>query len=68
MPMTYEIRIEGHLGPDWADWFANLHILLDEDGSTRLVGHVIDQAALHAIIRQIRDLGLPLLSVVRLAT
>jgi hypothetical protein len=65
-PPTYEIRIRGHLGPRWADWFEGLTITLEENGDTLLTGPVVDQAALHGLLRRVRDLGLPLLSVTRL--
>ena len=59
----YEIRIKGHLGQQWTDWFEGMIITLEEDGNTLLVGPVIDQSALHGILKKMRDLGLPLLSV-----
>lgn len=62
-PGIYRIRIRGHLDPQWADWFAGLTITLEEDGTTLLSGPVIDQAALHGILKKVRDLGMPLLSV-----
>ncbi len=62
-PLLYQIRIGGHLGGQWADWFEGLTILLHEDGTTILEGPVLDQAALHGILKKVRDLGLPLLSV-----
>jgi hypothetical protein len=62
-PMVYQIRIEGYLGPEWSDWFEGLTITLDDDGDTLLTGPVIDQAALHGLLKKIRDLGMPLLSV-----
>jgi hypothetical protein len=62
-PGDYRIRIGGHLAPQWADWFAGLTITPEEDGSTLLSGPVIDQAALHGILKKVRDLGMPLLSV-----
>jgi hypothetical protein len=62
-PMVYQIRIEGHLGPEWADWFDGLTITLEEDGDTLITGPVIDQAALHGLLKKVRDLGMPLLSV-----
>ena len=46
-PMVYQIRIKGHLSPQWTDWFEGLTITLEEDGDTLLTGPVIDQAALH---------------------
>ena len=62
-PMIYQILIKGHLGRHWQDRFAELRITLEDDGTTRLTGPVVDQAALHGILRKIRDLGIPLLSV-----
>jgi hypothetical protein len=62
-PGIYQIRIGGHLSPQWADWFAGLTITLEEDGSTLLSGPLVDQAALHGILKKVRDLGMPLLSV-----
>jgi hypothetical protein len=64
-PACYEIRVAGHLSPQWADWFEGLTITLEEDGNTLLTGSVIDQAALHGLLKKIRDLGLPLVSVVQ---
>jgi hypothetical protein len=62
-PIVYEIRIKGHLGHQWTDWFEGLTITLEEDGDTLLTGPVIDQAALHGLLKKVRDLGMPLLSV-----
>lgn len=62
-PMVYQIRIKGHLSTMWAEWFAGLNIKLEEDGNTLLTGTVIDQAALHGILKKVRDVGMPLLSV-----
>lgn len=62
-PMVYQIRIKGHLGRQRIDWFTGLTITLEEDGNTLLIGSVIDQAALHGVLKKIRDLGMPLLSV-----
>ena len=62
-PLIYQIRIEGHLDQQWEDWFEGLTITLEEDGDTLLTGPVIDQAALHGLLKKVRDLGLPLLSV-----
>jgi hypothetical protein len=64
-PMVYHIRIEGHLGRQWADWFGGLTISLEDNGDTLLTGPVVDQAALHGLLRKVRDLGMPLLSVKR---
>ena len=59
----YEIRLEGHLNDQWSDWFEGLTITLEKDGDTLLTGPVVDQAALHGLLRKVRDLGLPLVSV-----
>ncbi len=64
-PELYEIRIKGHLDGRWADWFEGLTITLEDDGNTLLTGPVTDQAALHGLLRKVRDLGLPLISVNR---
>jgi hypothetical protein len=62
-PMAYQIRIKGHLGREWTDWFGGLAITLEDNGDTLLTGAVVDQAALHALLRTVRDLGMPLVSV-----
>jgi hypothetical protein len=62
-PVLYQIRIKGHLGRQWSDWFEGLTITLEEDGYTLLTGPVVDQAALHGLLKKVRDLGMPLLSV-----
>lgn len=62
-PAIYQIRIKGHLGEQWLTWFESLTISLEEDGSTLLSGLVFDQSALHGILKKIRDLGMPLLSI-----
>ena len=62
-PVFYRIRIKGHLGRQWMGWFDGLTITMEEDGNTLLQGPMIDQAALHGILKKIRDLGMPLLSV-----
>ena len=62
-PMIYQIRVHGHLGRQWAERFEELNITLEDDGTTLLTGPVVDQAALHGILRRIRDLGITLLAV-----
>ena len=62
-PHVYRIRLKGHLGSEWADWFDGLTLTLEEDGNTLLTGPVIDQTALHGLLKKVRDLGMPLLSV-----
>ena len=59
----YEIRIKGQLDSRWGDWFEGLTITLAEEGETLLTGPVADQAALHGLLKKVRDLGMPLLSV-----
>jgi len=61
--MIYQIRLKGHLGSQWADWFDGLSITLEADGDTLLTGPVADQAALYGLLKKVRDLGMPLLSV-----
>ncbi len=61
----YEICILGHLDNRWADWFEGMHITLEDNGETRLTGMVADQSALHGLLRKVRDLGMPLVSVNR---
>ena len=63
--MAYQIRIKGHLGLQWTDWFGGLAITLEDNGDTLLTGPVVDQAALHGLLRKVRDLGMPLISVTR---
>jgi hypothetical protein len=62
-PMVYQIRIKGHLSPQRIDWFDGLTIVLEEEGDTLLTGPMVDQAALHGLLKKVRDLGMPLLSV-----
>ena len=64
-PMVYQIRIEGHLGPKWADWFGDVSITLEDNGDTLLTCLVVDQAALHGLLRKVRDMGMPLISATR---
>jgi hypothetical protein len=67
-PLVYQIRIKGHLGRRWADWFGGLIITLEENGETLLTGPVVDQAALYGLLRRVRDVGLPLVSVTQINT
>jgi hypothetical protein len=61
----YHIRIKGHLSSRWEAWFEGLAIRLEDNGNTLLTGQVVDQAALHGLIRKVRDLGLPLISIMQ---
>lgn len=63
----YEIRVAGHLGSRWAEWFDGLDLINEDDGTTVISGPVVDQAALHGLLSKLRDLGVPLVSVVQLA-
>lgn len=65
-PVIYEIRLADHLSPQWMEWFEGLTVSLEEDGNTLLTGPVTDQAALHGLLKKIRDLGIPLVSVVQI--
>ena len=62
-PPVYQIRIKGHLGRQWTDWFGGLTLTALDNGETLLTGPVVDQAALHGLLRKVRDLGMPLISV-----
>jgi hypothetical protein len=62
-PLLCQIRVEGHLGQHWAEWFDGLAITLEDSGETLLTGPVADQAALHGLLKRVRDLCIPLLSV-----
>ncbi len=63
----YEIRLHGRLEPRWSAWFDGLTVTAGADGTTVLRGPVADQAALHGLLQQLRDLGIPLLSVAQVA-
>ncbi len=62
-PQLYEIRVRGHLDARWTNRFEDLTITLEEDGDTLLTGPIIDQAALYGLLKKVRDLGMPLVSV-----
>jgi hypothetical protein len=64
-PTIYQIRVKGHLGSQWQDWFGGLTLTLEDNGETLLTGPVVDQAALHGLLKKVRDLGMPLVSVVQ---
>ena len=62
-PMVYQIRLKGQLDARWTDWFGGMAVALTEDGDTLLTGPVAYQAALHGLLRKVRDVGIPLVSV-----
>ena len=64
--MMYEIRLEGHLSPEWTDWFECLTLTLEDGGESLLTCSVVDQAALYGLLRKVRDVGLPLISIIHL--
>ena len=64
-PMVYQIRIQGHLGSEWTDWFEGLTITQEDNSETLLTGSVVDQATLYGLLRKVRDLGMPLLAINR---
>lgn len=61
--MIYQIRLQGHLGRQWTVWFEGMSITLEDNGDTLITGPVADQSALHGLLKKVRDLGMPLLSV-----
>jgi hypothetical protein len=63
-PLVYQIRIKGHLGRQWTDWFGDLTITALDNGETLLTGPVVDQAALYGVLRKVRDVAMPLISVI----
>jgi hypothetical protein len=62
-PTVYQIRIKGHLSDQWTGWFEGLTITLEENGDTLLTGPIVDQAALFGLLKKVRDLGMPLVSI-----
>ena len=62
-PAIYQIRLKGHLGSQWTDWFEGLTITLEKDDNTLLTGPLVDQSALHGLLKKVRDLGMPLISI-----
>jgi hypothetical protein len=67
-PMIYQIRVNGHLGSQWTDWFEGMTITLEDTGETLFTGPVVDQAALHSVLKKVRDLGMTLISVIRITS
>jgi hypothetical protein len=65
-PTVYQIKLRGHVDPEWTDWLAGMTISLRDNGETVLTGPLMDQAALHGLLKKIRDLGVPLLSVMEI--
>jgi hypothetical protein len=65
MAEVYQIRVHGHLGARWSEWFGGFHITNEANGDAVLTGPVVDQAALHGLLARVRDLGLPLIAVTR---
>ena len=63
--MVYQIRVKGHLDRRWTEWFGDVSITLDDTGDTLLTCLVVDQAALYGLLRKVRDLGMPLISAIR---
>jgi hypothetical protein len=59
----YQIRVVGHLDPRWSAWFDGLTLSPEDDGTTVISGPIVDQAALHGVLRQLRDVGLTLVSI-----
>jgi hypothetical protein len=64
--IVYQIRIEGHLDAQWTDWFSGFSVSLEENGDTLLTGPIADHAALFGLLKKVRDLGMPLISVNRI--
>jgi hypothetical protein len=61
--IVYQIRLRGHLSDQWTNWFEGMTITLEEDGDTLLTGPLVDQAALFGLLKKVRDLGMPLISI-----
>jgi hypothetical protein len=64
-PMIYQIRLEEHLDHQWTNWFEGIAITMEDNNHTLLTCQVVDQAALHGLLKKVRDLGLTLISVIR---
>jgi hypothetical protein len=61
-PASFEIRLDGQLDERWGEWFEGFSLTNEDDGTTTLTGQVVDQAALHGLLRRVGDLGVTLIS------
>jgi hypothetical protein len=64
----YQIRIKGHLGSEWIEWFGGMSIVLEANGDSLVTGAIVDQSQLHGLLKKVRDLGLPLISVLQVGS
>jgi hypothetical protein len=64
----YQVRIKGHLGAEWIEWFGGMSIILEANGDSLVTGSIVDQSQLHGLLKKVRDLGLPLISVLQVGS